>query len=199
MKNRRWIVNVKRLRNIDEIQEKVPLWSVGGIVCFPTFFLLSQIIFHHFSPACPSFSERSRLSVRPPKPSKKSIIQHSFVRAPAFSRPCVHPSSLPSAVHPSSLVRPLCPPVTWPRSPAAPASASGPSPPQSGRPRSPAPRTGSELEAAVGGKEDKVLSKRSQQRTHFALILRRQDADVRHTYTHIHVPCSSISERIFAR
>lgn len=188
-KNRRWIANVKRLHVIhDKKQEPRPLVVGRRYRCLFShslsaitrlFFIISLPLVH--------------LSFHPPLPNppKKSIIQRSFCESSRlFTLP--RPSFILALRRPSVILAP--PPVTWPRSPAAPASASGPSPPQSGRPRSPAPQTGSELEAAVGGRGrgeegagDKVLSKRSQGRTHFALILRRQDADVRtHIHSHAH-------------
>lgn len=144
-----------------------------------------------------------------------SSLKHIF---PLISSSPPHPSIHPPV--PLQLLPLPSPSFISPQSPAVLVSVSELSPPRTWRPRSPAPRKGSELQhrkEELG--RDAASYRTPQTATHFLscsfmrllssdqartwthkLCLNPPKAGYTHTHTHVHtLPCSSISESIFAR
>lgn len=146
-------------------------------------------------------------------------------RPPCLHHPSIHPSLILKAqtmmtvlsdtFSPSSVFLPQSiRPFICPQSPAVLASVSEPSPPRTWRPRSPAPRKGSGLQTQEVRERERDNNHSSLHlhdgtafgpcthiNTHSVLILQRPlkiSKPGRFTHTHT-LPCSSISESIFAR
>lgn len=171
-------------------------------------------------------SLHSSFTSHPPSPTQPLLVLKAQSMMTLLSNTFSPSSHLPPPIHPSIPPVPLqllplpSPSFISPQSPAVLVSVSELSPPRTWRPRSPAPRKGSELQhrkEELG--RDAASYRTPQTATHFLscsfmrllssdqartwthkLCLNPPKAGYTHTHTHVHtLPCSSISESIFAR